>query len=72
MKDTEHTSLTKNDSLEKRIKALEEDLHILKEKLSVLIENYDSASSPSGPSGSTPLPDSMDKDEWYTNHGHGD
>ena len=72
MKDTEHMSLINNNDLEKRIKTLEEELHILKEKLNNLIEQYSSSPSPSGPSGSISLPDSMDKDEWYTNHGHGD
>ena len=65
-------SATRNNDLEKRIKALEEELHVLKEKLNSLMSKRGSTLNSSEASRPATIPDSMDKDDWYTNHGHGD
>jgi len=70
MEDTEHMSSIKASDLEKRIKILEEELLALRKRVNDMMSNYNSDS----PEKSCPvtLPDSMNKDEWYSNHGHGD
>ena len=70
--DAGHMSSTKNNDLEERIKVLEEDLHILKEKLDYLLSQHKPTLSPPELASYPQIPDSTDKDDWYSNHGQGD
>ena len=74
--DMKHISaeVTEGDSLEERIKVIEEKLNILIEQFNNFMVQHTTVSSLSEESKAptNPVPTEYDYDDWYTTHGQGD